>query len=63
MARIVNAKYSTFIGTVEQIDSLIKLLCGKKGAVIVNIDGSNFVVLEKPLSQKQLEAALRITPK
>jgi hypothetical protein len=61
MARIVNAKLSTLIGTPKQLRELLDLLAGK-GAVIVNLDMSNFVVLDKPLTQQQIEAALRIVP-
>jgi hypothetical protein len=62
MARVVDAQHSTLIGTPEQLRNLLALLAGK-GAAVVNLKFSNFVVLDKPLSQKQLEAALRITPK
>jgi hypothetical protein len=61
MARVVNAQRSTLIGTPKQIDVLFRLLCGK-GAAVVDLSDSNMVVLDKPLTQQQIEAALRIVP-
>jgi len=61
MARVVNAERSTIVGTAEQIQHLLARLAGR-GAAVVNLDGSNFVVLDKPISDKRLADALAITP-
>jgi hypothetical protein len=61
MARAVDARNSTLIGTPEQLKTLIELIAGP-GAAAVKLNFSNFVVLDKPLTHKQLEAALRIVP-
>ena len=61
MARIVNAKYSTLIGTAGDIKKLLEMLAGSRSAV-VNMEGSNLVVLNKPLEPKQFDQVLRVTP-
>ena len=61
MARIVNAPYSTLIGTPQQIAHLLGVLKGA-GAAVVDLSYSNFVVLDKPLDRARIEAALRTTP-
>lgn len=61
MARVINAERSTIVGTAAQIQQLLARLAGR-GAAVVNLDGSNFVVLDKPISDQRLAEALRITP-
>lgn len=61
MARVINASYSTIVGTPEQIKKLLGLLRGD-GANIVNLDYSNFVVLNKPVTSAQLAHAIETTP-
>lgn len=61
MASIINAERSTIVGTVEQIKQFLTVL--SKGTSIVNMEGSNFVILKSPVSDQQLRSALMITPK
>ncbi len=62
MATVINANYSTIVGTPEQIKKLLGLLRGDR-ASIVNLDYSNFVVLGKPVTAKQIAHAIDTTPK
>lgn len=61
MAHVVDARHSTLIGTPEQLRNLLALLIGT-GTSVVNLQFSNFVVLDKPIGGKEFEAALRIVP-
>lgn len=62
MARVVDAKYSTFVGTAEEIRRAIELLAGLKGAAVVDVKFSNFVVLKEPPSDAMVTRALATTP-
>ncbi len=62
MARVIDAKNSTLIGTPKQLQQLLRLLTGGKTA-IVDLKFSNLIVLDKPLTEKQLRAALETTPR
>ena len=61
MARVIDAKHSTVIGTAKQLRDFLRLLTGGRAAV-VDLKGSNFVVLDKPLDERRLRAALETTP-
>lgn len=61
MARVINASYSTIVGTPKQIQEMLRLLIGERSAV-VNLDYSNFVVLDKPVTTAQLAHAIETTP-
>ena len=62
MARVINANYSTIVGTPEQIKKLLGLLRGD-AASVVNLDYSNFVVLDKPVTAAQIAHAIETTPR
>ncbi len=65
MARVVDAKYSTFVGTAEEIRRAIELLAGlkgAKGAAVVDLKFSNFVVLREPPGDEVVTRALATTP-
>lgn len=59
MARIVDAKYATLIGTAEQILNLLELM---SKTAVVDLKFSNFVVLDGPLTDQQLRRALATVP-
>jgi hypothetical protein len=60
-ARVINAQHATVIGTVEQIAAVLRLLRGD-GAGIVNMDRATLVVLDKPLTEANLQTAIETTP-
>jgi len=62
MARVINADGTTIVGTLEQIARLLELLHGREAGV-VNLDRANFVILDKPLTQRNVKAAIEATPK
>lgn len=62
MARVVDAKYSTLIGTPEMIRRLIAALAGG-GTATVDLKFSNFVVLSKEIDAAALREALATTPR
>ena len=43
-ASVIDAKGSTVIGTLEQIQAFLKTLAPARGAAVVNMQGSNFVI-------------------
>ncbi len=43
-ASVIDAKGSTVIGTLEQIQAFLKSLTPTRGAAVVNMQGSNFVI-------------------
>ena len=57
MARVIDAKHSTLIGTPEQLLRFLQLLGGKRSAV-ADLKYSKFIVLKKPLTKEQLKQAL-----
>jgi hypothetical protein len=62
MARVIDAKNSTFVGLPMQIRQTLDLMAGD-GAAIVDVRGSNFIILDKPLNERQIRAALELTPR
>lgn len=62
MARVINADGATIVGTLEQIARLLELLRGKSSGV-VNLDRANFVILDRPLTQRSVKAAIEATPR
>ena len=62
MAKVVDAKYSTLIGTPAQLRELLKLLSGG-GASVVDLKFANLVVLDKPIDGTKLRQALETTPR
>jgi hypothetical protein len=62
MAKIVDAKYSTLIGTPEMIRRLIAALAGN-GAATVDLKFSNFIVLDREIDAAALREALATTPR
>ncbi len=60
-ARVVDAKYSTLIGTPEMIRRLIEMLAGK--TAVVDLKFSKFVVLAKDVDAAALREALATTPR
>jgi len=61
MARVVDAKYSTFVGTPKQIRATLDELAGR-GSAVIDAKWSNFVPTAKPLTTQQIYEALRISP-
>ncbi len=62
-ARVIEIERSTFVGTPQQLRDTVLLLRGAGAdAAVVEIKACNFVVLDKPLTQGQVRAALKITP-
>lgn len=61
MARIINAQYSTLIGTPQELRQFVELMSGERAAV-VDLRFSNFVVLGKPITRDQIQQALATTP-
>lgn len=61
MAAVIDAKYSTFIGSPEQIRKMLGLM-GDDGATIVDVKFSNFVVTEHPVDMDVIRAALATVP-
>jgi hypothetical protein len=59
MARVIDAKYSTLIGTPAEIDALFRRL--QKGASIVDLKFSNLVLVAKT-DEAVIRRALRTTP-
>jgi len=59
MAQVVDAKYSTLIGTPKQLRELLRLL---RGSATVDLKFSNLVVLDK-IDLGKLQAALETTPR
>lgn len=43
-ASVIDAKGSTVIGTLEQIQALLKTLAPARGATVVNMQGTSFVI-------------------
>ncbi len=62
MARVVNAKHSTLIGTPKQLRELLRLL-GGSGSAVVDLQFSNIFVLDSAVTGQQLGQALKISPK
>ena len=62
MARVVDLKYSTLIGTPKRIMELMGLL-KRSDAATVDAKFCNLVVLDKPITREQLAKALETTPK
>lgn len=60
MAQIIDAKYSTLIGTAAELRRLLQLM-GQ--TAIVDLKFSNLVVLDKSPNTKQLAQALESTPR
>lgn len=60
-ARVIDAKYSTLIGTAEQIRELVVALTGK-GASVMDLRFSNFVVTAEPVGAELIQRALATTP-
>lgn len=64
MARVVDAKYSTLIGTAEQIRDLLGVLAGgPKSATVVDLKFSNFVVTANPVDAATIARAMEATPR
>jgi len=61
MARVIDAKYSTLIGTAQQVEALLRRLSGPRAAV-VDLKFSNLVLLDASLDRARLREALAITP-
>ncbi len=62
MARVINADGATVVGTIEQIARLLDLLRGQ-GAGVVNLDRANFIIVDKPLTERNLKSAIEATPR
>ncbi len=63
-ARVVDAKYSTLVGTAEQIRDAIQMLSGGgKGAVVLDLKFCNFVITPKPIDSTVIAKALETTPR
>lgn len=60
-ARKIDARYSTLIGTPDQLKKFINALAGD-GAALIDMRGSNIVPLEKPMSTEEVRFALRVVP-
>lgn len=58
MARVIDAKHSTLIGTPEQLQRFLRLIGGHRSSSVVDMKFSRFVVLDKPLTERQLHEAL-----
>ncbi len=62
MARVIDAKYCTLIGTARQLRDLLGLLRAE-GATVIDLKFSNLVVLDKPIDRAKLREALESTPR
>jgi hypothetical protein len=60
-ATVVDAKYSTIVGTPFQLRAFVTLL-GTAEASVVDMKFSNFIVLRDELEESQVRTALAITP-
>jgi hypothetical protein len=61
MAGVVDAKYSTLVGTPEQLRTVLRLLSGDPPGV-VDLKFSNLVVLDAPLTRAALREILETAP-
>lgn len=61
MARVVDLKNSTLIGTPERLMEFLGLLKGSK-TTVVDAKFCNVVLLDKPITETQLAKALETTP-
>lgn len=61
MARVIDAKYSTLVGTPQRIRELITLLA--EGAAVVDLKFANLVVLAKEPDSQAIRDALATTPR
>lgn len=59
MATMIDAKYSTLIGTPAQIMELFRMV---SGAGMVDLKFSNVVILAEPVTEDQFRTALTATP-
>ncbi len=63
-ARVIDAKYSTLVGTPAEIRELVLLLAGGgKDAAVVDLKFSNFVVTARPVDSNVIAKALETTPR
>ena len=60
-ARVIDARYSTLIGTAVQIRDLVSAMTGK-GASVMDLRFSNFVVTADPVGAELIAKALATTP-
>lgn len=58
MARVIDAKNSTFVGSPEQVQRMLQLLAAD-GAAVVDCKFSTFVVTDKPVDMDVIRAALQ----
>lgn len=59
-ARVIDAKGCLFIGTRQQIWSLINALGGeRRGAATIDLKGSKFLILDQSADAKEIVAALK----
>ncbi len=59
MATIIDAKYSTVIGTPDELRAFLSIA---SGAGIMDLKYSNFIVLREPMTDARLRAALEAVP-
>ena len=59
MATVIDAKYSTLIGTPAELREFLVMM---GGSAIVDLKFSNLIVLREPMSDARLRAALETTP-
>lgn len=62
MARVLDIKHSTFIGTPKQLLGLFGMLRAQ-GASVVDAKFCNVVILDKPIGRAELREALESTPR
>lgn len=63
-ARVIEIERSTFVGTVQQLSSLLLLLnTPTTSAVVLKYKACNFVVVAKPVTDSQIAKALKTVPK
>lgn len=60
MARVIDAKYATFLGAPEQIAEALQLLA--RSAAVVDVKFANFVVTRERIDLDVIRAALATTP-
>lgn len=60
MARVIDAKYTTFLGAPEQIAEALQML--SRSAAVVDVKFANFVVTRERIDLDVIRAALATTP-
>lgn len=63
MARIIDAKYATIVGTPARLRELFELLGRGPGAAAIDLKFASIIVADRPIDDAALRAAIETTPK